>query len=69
MAGAVYMCDMFATYAKFEVRIWIIAGLMAMWNLTASAAKSTAPEAHGSSGAEKGKFAGKRAALPAARRV
>jgi O-antigen ligase len=69
MAGAVFMCDMFATYAKFEVRIWIIAGLMAMWNLTASAAKSTAPEARGSTGEEKGRLPSRRAALPAARRV
>jgi hypothetical protein len=34
--GAIFVCDMFATYAKFEVRIWFLAMMMAMLNLAAA---------------------------------
>jgi hypothetical protein len=33
--GAMFVSDMFATYAKFEVRIWFIAVLMAMLHMSA----------------------------------
>jgi O-antigen ligase len=57
--AAMYIADLFVTYAKFEVRIWFFGVLMIMLNLAAVAAKERAA----AKTAEAGKPAG--AALPA----
>ena len=40
MLAAIFVCDMFATYAKFEVRFWLIAALMALPNLMTASMRS-----------------------------
>lgn len=33
MLAAIYVCDLFASYAKFEIRIWLLGALMALVNV------------------------------------
>lgn len=42
MLGAIFITDMFATYAKFEVRIWFLALLMAALNIATAKQRALA---------------------------
>jgi O-antigen ligase len=60
IVAAMYIADLFVSYAKFEVRFWFFGVLMIMLNLAAAAAKERAA----APAADSGKPVG--AALPAA---
>jgi O-antigen ligase len=38
MLAAAFLCDLFASYAKFEIRVWLLGALMALLNLSLSTA-------------------------------